>query len=119
MSGRFTSTEDFEEGDFRRANPRFQGDNFVRNLRLVNRVVRVAHAKGATPAQVALAWVLSRGEDVVPIPGTKHVSYLEQNVRAADLELTADDLATLEQAFPAGVAAGDRYAPAGMLNVGV
>ena len=119
LSGRFTSTEDFEEGDFRRANPRFQGDNFVRNLRLVNRVVRVAHAKGATPAQVALAWVLSRGEDVVPIPGTKHVSYLEQNVRAADLELTADDLATLEQAFPAGVAAGDRYAPAGMLNVGV
>ncbi len=118
LSGRFTSTEDFEEGDFRRANPRFQGDNFVRNLRLVDRVKRLANAKSATPAQVALAWVLSRGEDVVPIPGTKHVSYLEQNVKAVDLELSAEELGGLDQAFPAGAAAGDRYAAAGMRTVG-
>ena len=89
------------------------------NLRLVERVDGLARAKGATPAQVALAWVLSRGEDVVPIPGTKHVGYLEQNVAAADLELTPEDLGTLEQAFPAGIAAGDRYPPAAMRTVGV
>jgi aryl-alcohol dehydrogenase-like predicted oxidoreductase len=119
LSGRFTSADDLEQDDFRRANPRFQGHNLGRNLRLVERVERLARAKGATPAQVALAWVLSRGEDVVPIPGTKHVGYLEQNVRAADVELTAEDLTTLEQAFPAGIAAGDRYAPAAMRTVGV
>jgi aryl-alcohol dehydrogenase-like predicted oxidoreductase len=81
--------------------------------------VRLAHAMNATPAQVALAWVLSRGEDVVPIPGTKHVSYLEQNFKAADLELTPEDIRTLELAFPAGAAAGDRYAPAAMRTFGV
>ena len=118
LSGRFTSTDDFGEGDFRRANPRFEGDNFVRNLGLVDRVMRLAHAKRATPAQVALAWVLSRGEDVVPIPGTKHVSYLEQNVKSVDLELSAEELGALEEAFPAGAAAGDRYPAAGMRTIG-
>jgi aryl-alcohol dehydrogenase-like predicted oxidoreductase len=85
---------------------------------LVERVEQLARTKGATPAQVALAWVLSRGEDVVPIPGTKHVRYLEQNVKATDVELTADDLGALEQAFPPGITAGDRYAPAAMRAVG-
>jgi aryl-alcohol dehydrogenase-like predicted oxidoreductase len=119
LSGRITSTDDLEQDDFRRANPRFQGDNLERNRRLVERVERLARAKGATPAQVALAWVLSRGDDVVPIPGTKHVRYLEQNVEAADVELSAEDLARIEEAFPAGIAAGDRYAPAAMRTVGV
>ena len=119
LSGRFTSADDLEQGDFRRANPRFQGENLERNLPLVERVEELARAKGATPAQVALAWVLSRGEDVVPIPGTKHVPYLEQNVKAVDVELTAEDLRTLDQAFPAGIAAGDRYPPAAMRTVGV
>jgi aryl-alcohol dehydrogenase-like predicted oxidoreductase len=119
LSGRFTSLDDLAQGDFRRENPRFQGENLERNLRLVERVDSLARAKGATPAQVALAWVLSRGEDVVPIPGTKHVRYLEQNVQAADLELTPEELGTLEQAFPAGIAAGDRYPPAAMRSVGV
>ena len=119
LSGRFTSTDDLEQNDFRRANPRFQGENLERNLRLLERVEELAHAKGATPAQVALAWVLSRGEDVVPIPGTKHVRYLEQNVKAVEIELTAEELSTLDRAFPAGIAAGDRYPAAAMRTVGV
>ena len=117
LSGRFTSAEDLADDDFRRANPRFQGANLERNLRLVERVEELAREKEATPAQVALAWVLSRGEDVVPIPGTKHVRYLEENVGAAEIELTGDDLRTLDEAFPAGAAAGDRYPPAGMRSV--
>ena len=119
LSGRFTSADDLEQDDFRRANPRFQRENLERNLRLVESVERLARAKQATPAQVALAWVLSRGEDVVPIPGTKHVRYLEENVGAADVELNGDDLRTLDEAFPAGAAAGDRYPPAGMRTIGV
>ena len=119
LSGRFTSADDLEQGDVRRANPRFQGENLEPNLRLVEHVEGIARARDATPAQVALAWVLSRGEDVVPIPGTKHVRYLEQNVGATEVELTAEDLSTLDQAFPAGIAAGDRYPPAAMRSVGV
>jgi aryl-alcohol dehydrogenase-like predicted oxidoreductase len=119
LSGRFKSEGDLEENDFRRHNPRFQGANLQQNLQLAQRVQDLARAKGATAAQVALAWVLSRGEDVVPIPGTKHVRYLEENVKATDVELSTEDVRQLEEAFPAGAAAGDRYAPEGMRTVGV
>ena len=119
LSGRFKSADAFDQNDFRRHNPRFQGKNLERNLHLLERVESVAAAKEVTPAQLALAWVLSRGEDVVPIPGTKHVRYLEENVAAADVELTPDELRELEHAFPAGIAAGDRYAADGMRTVAV
>src|SRR3954449_258508 len=112
LTGRFTSPDDIEEDDFRKRHPRFSGDNFQRNLDLVAVVEEIAREKGCTPGQVALAWVLSRGEDVVPIPGTKRRSYLEENVGAVGVELTDDDLARLEQIAPPGVAAGGRYANA-------
>jgi len=110
LTGRFRSTDDFDEGDFRRHYPRFVGENFQRNLDLVERVQEIAREKGVTPAQLALAWVLSRGDDVVPIPGTKRRTYLEENAGAADVELTEDDLARIEDAFPKGATAGERYA---------
>jgi aryl-alcohol dehydrogenase-like predicted oxidoreductase len=110
LTGRFTRPEDLDEDDFRRNHPRFQGENFRRNLDLVARVREIAEAKGCTPGQLALAWVLRQGADIAPIPGTKHVSYLEENVAAADVELTGEDLARLDEAAPRGVAAGDRYA---------
>jgi aryl-alcohol dehydrogenase-like predicted oxidoreductase len=107
LSGRIGSLDDLDPDDFRRRHPRFQPGNFERNLALVDRVRELAEEKGLTPSQVALAWVHSRGDDVVPIPGTKRREYLEQNVAAADLELTADELQRLEEVFPT---AGDRYA---------
>jgi len=110
LTGRFQSPDDFEEGDFRRNHPRFSGENFQRNLDLVERVQELAAQKGCTPGQLALAWVLARGEDVVPIPGTKRRSYLEENAGAADVELTPDDLAEIDAVFPPHVAVGDRYA---------
>ncbi|HTZ06148.1 MAG TPA: aldo/keto reductase [Gaiellaceae bacterium] len=110
LAGRFASPDELAGDDFRRTNPRFTGDNLVRNLRLAERVRELAAAKGVTPAQLALAWVLSRGPDVVPIPGTKRRSYLEQNAAAGEVELTAGDLALLDEEFPTGAAAGDRYA---------
>lgn len=109
LTGRFRSPDDMAEDDFRRRNPRFQADNLERNLELVAAVEELAGEKGVTPGQVALAWVLSRGEDVVPIPGTKRRSYLEENARASEVELSEDELARLEAAFPVGAAAGDRY----------
>jgi aryl-alcohol dehydrogenase-like predicted oxidoreductase len=109
LTGQIRSPDDFAEGDFRGNLPRFQGENFERNLDLVARVEEIADEKGRTPGQVALAWVLSRGEDVVPIPGTKRRRYLEENAEAADVELTEEELERLEQAFPKGVAAGERY----------
>ena len=109
LTGRIQSPEDLEEGDFRRNNPRFQGENFLRNLDLVARVEEIADETGRTPGQIALAWLLSRGEDVVPIPGTKRRRYLEENAEAADVELTDEELERLEQAFPQGAASGDRY----------
>jgi aryl-alcohol dehydrogenase-like predicted oxidoreductase len=109
LTGQIQSPEDLEEGDFRRNNPRFQGENFQRNLDLVARVEEIADEKGRTPGQIALAWLLSRGEDVVPIPGTKRRRYLEENAEAADTELTDEELERLEQAFPQGAAAGERY----------
>jgi aryl-alcohol dehydrogenase-like predicted oxidoreductase len=110
LSGRYRSPDDFDEDDFRRAHPRFQGENFKRNLELVERVEEIAAEKGVTPGQLALAWVLHQGDDVVPIPGTKHVRYLEENVAAVEIELSDDDLARLDELAPAGAAAGDRYA---------
>jgi aryl-alcohol dehydrogenase-like predicted oxidoreductase len=109
LTGQITSPDDFEPGDFRRYNPRFQGQNFLQNLLLVDRVREIAAEKGATPGQLALAWLFSRGDDVVPIPGTKRRSYLEENVAAELVSLGADDLARIDAAAPAGAAAGDRY----------
>src|SRR6478735_9162900 len=110
LSGRYRSLDDLPEGDSRRGMPRFQGDNFRRNLDLVARVEEIAAEKGASAGQLALAWVLAQGDDVVPIPGTKRVAYLEENVAADDITLTADDLARIDAAAPAGATAGDRYA---------
>ena len=109
LSGRIRSVEDLEENDFRRINPRFQGENFQKNLELVERVEELAAAKGCTAAQIALAWVLAQGEDIVPIPGTTRVKNLEQNVAALEVELTVDELRDLDAVFPKGAAAGDRY----------
>jgi aryl-alcohol dehydrogenase-like predicted oxidoreductase len=113
LAGAIASPADFGEDDFRRGHPRFTGEAFDVNLRLVDAVRSLAAEKGATPGQLALAWVLSRGEDVVPIPGTKRRRYLEENVGAVAVELTDDDLARLEQIAPPGVAAGGRYVDAG------
>ena len=109
ISGRFRSLEDLDPDDNRRNHPRFQGENLGTNLDLVQRVQAIAEEKRITPAQLALAWVLSRGRDIVPIPGTKRVRYLEENVTALDFELTEEDLARIEAAFPKGATAGDRY----------
>jgi aryl-alcohol dehydrogenase-like predicted oxidoreductase len=109
LSGRFQRPEDIPEGDFRRNNPRFQGENFQKNLELVERVKEIAEEKGVKPGQLALAWVMHQGNDVVPIPGTKHRTYLEENVAAAEIELSEDDLRRIDEAAPVGVAAGDRY----------
>ena len=110
LSGRFQSPDDFEEGDFRKHHPRFQGENFQKNMELVERVKEIAGEKGVTAGQLALAWVLAQGDDIVPIPGTTKVKNLEENVAAADIELTDDDLSRLDEAAPKGVAAGERYA---------
>ncbi|HWF25440.1 MAG TPA: aldo/keto reductase [Solirubrobacteraceae bacterium] len=109
LSGRFTSPDDIPEGDFRRGNPRFQDENFERNMRIVQRVREIAEEKGATPAQLALAWVMAQGDDVVPIPGTKRRRYLEENVAATEIVLDEDDLRRLDEAAPPGQTAGDRY----------
>ncbi len=114
LAGRFRRLEDLPEGDFRKTSPRFMGENFQRNLDLVAKVEEIAKAKGATASQVALAWVLAQGEDIVPIPGTKRVKYLEENVGAASVTLTPEELRQIDAAFPRGVAAGERYAEAGM-----
>jgi aryl-alcohol dehydrogenase-like predicted oxidoreductase len=110
LSGRFQSPDDFEDGDFRKYHPRFQGENFQKNLQLVERVKQIADEKGVTAGQLALAWVMGHGDDIVPIPGTTKVKNLEENVAAAEIELTEDDLRRLDEVAPKGVAAGDRYA---------
>src|SRR5947208_6061027 len=116
LSGRFRSPDDLPEDDFRRENPRFQGKNFNRNLELVERVEELAAEKDVTPGQLALAWVLAQGDDIVPIPGTTHVEHLEENVAALEIELTDDDLRELESVFPMGAAAGDRYGDMSSVN---
>jgi aryl-alcohol dehydrogenase-like predicted oxidoreductase len=117
LSGRFKSPDDFPEGDFRRNHPRFQGENFERNVELVREVEAMASEKGCTAAQLALAWVLAQGEDIVPIPGTKHRKYLDENIGALDVKLSAEELARLEQILPPGAAAGERYHAQGMATV--
>jgi aryl-alcohol dehydrogenase-like predicted oxidoreductase len=116
LSGRIRSPDDLEETDFRRGGPRFQDENLRRNLELVAALEELAAAKGVTPSQLALAWVLARGDDVVPIPGTKRRQYLEENAAAVELELTPEEIERLERAFPVGATAGDRYANMSSVN---
>ena len=116
LTGRFQSADDFEPGDVRRYNPRFQGENFARNLELLERVKEIAREHDCTPGQLALAWVMHQGKDVVPIPGTKRRSYLEQNAEAAELELSEEDLARIDEEAPVGAAAGDRYPDMSSVN---
>jgi aryl-alcohol dehydrogenase-like predicted oxidoreductase len=115
LSGRFTSPDELDEGDFRRSGPRFTGDNLRANQRLAAKVAEIAAEKDITPAQLALAWVLAQGKDLVPIPGTKRRRYLEENAAAADVELTDEDLARIDAELPK--AAGDRYDASGMASV--
>ncbi len=116
LSGAIRSLEDLAEDDYRRRNPRFQGANFQRNLDLADAVRAIADEKGVMPSQLALAWVLSRGDDVVPIPGTKRRQYLEENAGAADVQLTSEELQRIESAFPKGATAGDRYPDMSTVN---
>jgi aryl-alcohol dehydrogenase-like predicted oxidoreductase len=117
LTGRFKTPDDLAANDWRRNNPRFQTDNFHKNLQLVERVTRVAARKRCTPAQLALAWVLAQGEDIVPIPGTKRRERLEENAAAADIHLTAEELREIDALLPQGIAAGTRYPEAGMRAV--
>jgi aryl-alcohol dehydrogenase-like predicted oxidoreductase len=117
LTGQFKSPEDFPEDDFRRNHPRFQGENFDRNIALVREVEKMAEEKGCTTAQLALAWVLAQGDDVEPIPGTKHVKYLDQNIGALEVELSDADLQRLDAILPPGAAAGERYHARGMETV--
>ena len=117
LTGQFNSPDDFPEDDFRQNHPRFQGENFKKNLELVEEVEAMAREKGCTTAQLALAWVLAQGEDIVPIPGTKHVRYLDENIGALDVTLTDADLQRLDDILPPGAAAGPRYAERAMAAV--
>jgi aryl-alcohol dehydrogenase-like predicted oxidoreductase len=109
LTGQFTRFEDFPEDDYRRFSPRFQGENFQRNLHLVRRIEEIAEEKGSKPAQLALAWVLAQDKNIVPIPGTKRRKYLEDNVAALEVQLSTEDLRRIDEIFPAGAAAGLRY----------
>jgi aryl-alcohol dehydrogenase-like predicted oxidoreductase len=117
LSGRFRSPEDIPEDDYRRNHARFQGENFQRNLQLVARVEEIAGEKGVTPGQLALAWVHHQGEDIVSIPGTKRVAYLEENVTAPEIDLSEEELRRIDKAAPRGSTAGDRYADMSTVNV--
>jgi aryl-alcohol dehydrogenase-like predicted oxidoreductase len=111
LSGRYRSTDAFGEDDSRRVRfPRFEGENLRRNLAIVEKLEELAREKGVTPGQLALAWVMHQGDDIVPIPGTKRVKYLEENAVAADVELSDEDVARIDEIAPPGAAAGDRYA---------
>jgi aryl-alcohol dehydrogenase-like predicted oxidoreductase len=118
LTGAYKSIDDFRSDDFRRNSPRFQGENFEKNLELVRHIGRLAAEKGCTPSQLALAWVLAQGDDMVPIPGTKHRKYLEENVGALDVTLTREDLERIDEIAPKGAAAGDRYAAEAMKLIG-
>jgi len=117
LTGDLDTFRNLPENDFRRGLPQFQGENLQRNIALAERVVGVAKTVGVTPVQVALAWLLAQGEHIAPIPGTKRVKYLEENAGAAEVSLTADQLAEITSAVPAGAVAGDRYTPEGMKAV--
>jgi aryl-alcohol dehydrogenase-like predicted oxidoreductase len=116
LTGRFRSVDDLEPNDYRRHSPRFQGENFRKNLDLVERIEELAREKGVTPSQLALAWVLHRGEDIVPIPGTKRVQFLEENIRAAEISLSDDELRRIDAIAPVGAAAGERYPDMSSVN---
>lgn len=116
LSGAITKIEDLAEDDYRRNAPRFQGENFAKNLQLVDQVTAIAQEKGVTPSQLALAWLLAQGEDIVPIPGTKRRKYLEENVAATEISLSPEDLQRIEAVAPKGVTAGDRYADMSTVN---
>jgi aryl-alcohol dehydrogenase-like predicted oxidoreductase len=117
ITGQFKKFEDLPADDFRRLMPRFQGENFQKNLDLVAKIEEIAREKGCTPAQLALAWVLAQGEDIAPIPGTKRRKYLEQNLEAINIRLTQQDLARIDEVAPKGVAAGDRYSALAMATL--
>lgn len=116
LSGTIRTVEDLEPDDFRRRSPRFQGENFQKNIDLVERVRQLATERAVTPSQLALAWVLAQGDDVVPIPGTKRLSYLKENIAAVDVRLSEADLKALDEAAPSGAAAGDRYPDMSTVN---
>jgi len=117
LTGRFRTIDDLPADDYRRNSPRFQGENFQKNLEVVRLVEELAARKGCTPSQLALAWLLHRGDDIVPIPGTKRVKYLEENAGARDVRLTAEDMRRIDEIAPSGVAAGTRYPEGGMKTV--
>jgi aryl-alcohol dehydrogenase-like predicted oxidoreductase len=116
LTGRLRSPDDFDDDDFRKTSPRFIGENFEKNLRLVDFVKNLAQKKGCTPSQIALAWLLRKGEDVVPIPGTKRVKYLEENAKALDVRLSDDEMREIENVFPIDAASGERYADMSFVN---
>lgn len=118
LTGRFRTPSDFPEGDFRRNSPRFQGDNFSKNLRLIETVEKLATGKKRTPSQLALAWCLAQGKDIVPIPGTKKLKYLSENIKAVNIDLTPEDSKKIGDAFPPGIALGERYPAMQMQRVG-
>jgi aryl-alcohol dehydrogenase-like predicted oxidoreductase len=117
LSGRIKSIDDLEPSDFRRNNPRFQGANFQKNLDLVKRIEEIAKEKRVTPSQLALAWLLAQGEDIVPIPGSRSIRHLEENAAAVEIELTAADLARIDEVAPVGITAGDRYPDMSRVNL--
>jgi aryl-alcohol dehydrogenase-like predicted oxidoreductase len=117
LTGQIKRFEDLAQDDYRRNSPRFQGENFEKNMELVRRIEEIAKEKGVKPSQLALAWVLAQGEDIVPIPGTKRRKYLEENVAAVDIQLTPEDLRRIDEVAPRGVAAGPRYPEAMMSRV--
>src|SRR6184192_1443433 len=116
LSGKWRSIDNLAPDDWRRNNPRFQGENFQRNLDVVEKIEEIAREKGVTPAQLAIAWVLAQGDDIVPIPGSKSRKHLEENVAAAEIELTPEELARIDEVAPKGVAAGDRYPNMALVN---
>jgi aryl-alcohol dehydrogenase-like predicted oxidoreductase len=118
LTGAYKSIDDFRSDDFRRTSPRFQGENFEKNLELVRHIQRLATEKGCTPSQLALAWVMAQGDDMVPIPGTKRREFLEENIGAINVTLTPQDLARIDEVAPKGAAAGDRYAAESMKLLG-
>ncbi len=117
LSGRIKSVEDLEQNDYRRQNPRFKDQNFEKNFELVKRVERIAREKHVTPAQLALAWLLAQGDDIVPIPGSRRIQHLEENAAAANIDLSKADLAAIDEAAPQGVTAGDRYPDMSRVNL--
>ncbi len=117
LTGQIKKVEDFDDDDFRKSSPRFSGDNFNKNLELVKKIELIAQQKGCTPAQLALAWVMAQEDFIFPIPGTKRIKYLEENIKATDINLTKVDLAEIENVFPEDAASGTRYTEAGMKSL--